>query len=207
MNKKAYFIAIEGIEGVGKTTLSKVVSSYLETLSYKHIITREPGGTRLAEEIRVLLKDKQYSIDPETELLLMFAARSHHINEVIKPMLSVGNSIICDRFVDASYAYQGGGRGLSNDKLQALEAMVCKGLRPDISILVTCPVAIAMQRVIARNEKIDRIEQEKISFFERAQEKYLEIAESDPSYIIIDGNQPLDLVTKSLEEALSSKIQ
>ena len=207
MNKRAYFIVIEGIEGVGKTTLSKAVSSYLEKLSYEHIMTREPGGTRLAEQVRLLLKDQQYSIDPETELLLMFAARSHHIHEVIKPMLSIGKSVISDRFVDASYAYQGGGRGIPTDKIKSLEQMFCRDIKADITILVTCPVAMAMKRVITRNEKIDRIEQEKISFFEQAQEKYLEIAKNDPSYIIIDGSQSLEDVKKSLNDALENVIQ
>lgn len=202
--QKPYFIAIEGIEGVGKTTLASVIESYLIHKGYDCVLTREPGGTNLAEKVRTLLKDDHYSIDNVTELLLMFAARSHHITQKIKPNLEDGRCVVSDRYVDASYAYQGGGRGVPDSFLMQLDSMVCSDIKPDLTVLITCPVKIAMARVIARNEAIDRIEKEQQSFFERAQEKYLAIAKNNPSYIIIDGNQPFAKVKQDLLDVLAN---
>ena len=207
MKRKSYFIAIEGIEGVGKTTLSRIVESHLSKCGYPTEMTREPGGTELAEKVRSLLKDKQYEIDPVTELLLMFSARSHHVTQRIKPLLEKGVSVISDRYVDASYAYQGGGRGIEDTSITQLERLACQGIRPDMVILVTCPVDVAMQRVLSRNEAIDRIEQEKREFFERAQEKYLSIARGNDTYLVIDGSQPLEDVERDLQKHLAELIQ
>ena len=204
MNEKPYFITIEGIEGVGKTTLSRLVGEYLSAKGCVNELTREPGGTYTAEVIRTLLKDPDHSIDAYTELLLMFASRSHHITHYIKPKLANGISVISDRFVDASYAYQGGGRGVSMDAIRYLDQMICSSLTPDLTVLVTCPADIAMQRVITRAEKIDRIEQERVDFFERAQEAYLSLATND-RYFILDGSMPLQQVKASLIAELDKR--
>lgn len=204
MEQKPYFITIEGIEGVGKTTLAHVVSEYLLDKGYHNELTREPGGTNTAEVIRTLLKDPEHVIDPHTELLLMFASRSHHITHFIEPKLKQGVSIISDRFVDASYAYQGGGRGVGLEHIKYLDQLVCAALTPDITILVTCPADIAMQRVISRAEAIDRIEQERIEFFERAQEAYLSLADN-ARYIVLDGSQALADVKAALIAELDKR--
>ena len=203
----SHFIAIEGIEGVGKTTLSKFISTYLLEKGIDNRITREPGGTDVSEVVRELLKDPKYQIDPKTELLLMFASRAHHVEHFIKPLLSQGITVISDRYVDASYAYQGGGRGIPDADIAAVEAIACQGLRPDITILVYCPVDIAMDRVRSRALAIDRIEQEKIAFFQRAQDKYLSIAKDNDSYIVLDGSQSLDAVTTALKKQLDLRYE
>ncbi len=206
MRKKAYFIAIEGIEGVGKTTLAGFIAQYFADHGYEAKCTREPGGTDLAEQVRVLLKDPAYKINSVTELLLMFASRSHHIETVIKPSLQQGISIISDRYVDASYAYQGAGRGIEDEIIDQLTQVVCKDLMPNFTILITCSPDIAMQRVAARQEGIDRIEQEQLVFFENAQNKYLELAAKRGNYIVINGEDTLDKVKKTLEKKLKALV-
>jgi dTMP kinase len=206
MDKKPYFITIEGIEGVGKTTLAKLIEHYFIEKGYHCELTREPGGTDLAEAIRMLLKNRTFDVDAVTELLLMFAARSHHIYQKIKPLLEQGVTVISDRFVDASYAYQGGGRGIDDADIQNLDNLVCGSLKPDYTILVTCPVEIAMQRVLSRLGDTDRIEQEKYDFFEKAQDKYISIAKNDSRYILIDGSLELAAVEKNLLIILQERI-
>lgn len=203
----SHFIAIEGIEGVGKTTLSKFISTYLLEKAIDNRITREPGGTDVSEVVRSLLKDPKYQIDPKTELLLMFASRAHHIEHFIKPLLSQGITVISDRYVDASYAYQGAGRGIPHEEIAVIEGIACQGIRPDITILVHCPVEIAMERVKRRALEIDRIEQEKIAFFQRAQDKYLALANDNDSYIVLDGSQSLDAVTTALKKQLDLRYE
>ena len=206
MEKKAYFIAIEGIEGVGKTTLAQHVAQYFHQHGREAKCSREPGGTPVAEEIRSLLKDPSQDIDSVTELLLMFASRSHHVATVIRPALDSGVTVISDRYVDASYAYQGAGRGIDDTIIDQLASIVCADTMPDYTILITCDPAVAMQRVIARQEGIDRIEQEKMTFFEHAQNKYLLLSKKRSNYIIIDGEQPLDDVKQALDKQLKELI-
>lgn len=198
----ALFVAIEGIEGVGKTTLTQCIADFFEQHSKPLITTREPGGTPLAEKIRALLKSPDENIEPMTELLLMFASRAEHIEKHIKPTLKKGISVVSDRYVAASYAYQGGGRYIPNGIIQQLDDIVCKDIQPDYTFLVTAPVELAMQRVLSRNETIDRFEKETVDFFNRVQTVYLNKAKHDPSYIVIDGSQPLEAVIEQFKTVL-----
>jgi dTMP kinase len=179
------FISLEGIEGVGKTTHLHFIVNYLHTQNRPVLATREPGGTLLADEIRhFLLADHGEIICPDSELLLMFAARAQHIARVIKPALEGHKWVICDRFTDASYAYQGAGRGLGAEKIALLENLVQGNLRPDLTILFDAPLNIAFERMKQRG-KIDRFESENILFFERVQNAYLALAKQHPDRIHI----------------------
>lgn len=200
---KPLFIAVEGIEGVGKTTLTQEIEAYLTEKNIPFNITREPGGTPLAEKLRFsALNDKSEPISPITELLLMFASRAQHVNNHIKPLLEQGTNVISDRFVAASYAYQGGGRGLNESYIQQLDNMVCGDLQPDYTILVVAPVEVALQRLISRGSGKDRIEQETQAFFERVQNKYLELAKNNDRYIILNSDQELDSLKAELRTIL-----
>lgn len=199
------FIAVEGIEGVGKSTMIKVVTSHLEAKGQDYIHTREPGGSNLAEEIRGLLKSSAYQTDAKTELLLMFAARSHHVKHVILPALEQGTAVVSDRFVAASYAYQGGGRMVQDEIIRTLDDFVCDK-HPDLTLLITCPVDVAIERIHSRGEAIDRIESESIAFFERAQAKYISLANDDPSYAIIDGSKQQDEVALQIQKILEERV-
>ncbi|MCP8351767.1 dTMP kinase [Candidatus Synchoanobacter obligatus] len=206
MNQDGLFITLEGIEGVGKTTLAKEVIAYLKGIGHKTLLTREPGGTDLAEKIRSILKDPDHVVDASTELLLMFASRSHHVSQVIAPALATGTSVVSDRYVDASYAYQGGGRGIPEETLDYFSEVACQSVSADITILVTCPVNIAMGRVLSRQERIDRIEQERYEFFERVQDAYIARAQRSSHYIMIDGSQDVSKVKSDLLESLTKKL-
>jgi len=184
------FITIEGSEGAGKSTNIAFLQEYLESKNIEFILTREPGGTPIAEKIRDLLLDKSNnSLCDDAELLLMFAARAQHLNELIIPTLESGKWVISDRFTDASYAYQGGGRGLSWEKIAQLEQWVQGQLRPDATILLDIPVDIGMERVRERGET-DRFEQEQLSFFNRIRDAYLKLAKDNPERFHIIDTQP-----------------
>lgn len=187
MKNKGNLIAIEGIEGTGKSTLSHHLAEYLKPQGA--ILTREPGGSELAEDIRAILKSNQYDIDAKTECLLMFASRSLHLSKLIKPALEEGKIVICDRYVDASYAYQGGGRGVSSGAISALDQWVCGDIQPDISILLVCDPEIAMNRVYSRSAEIDRFEKEDLVFFKRTQDAYMQKIATRPNHIMIDASQ------------------
>ena len=187
---KSKFITIEGSEGSGKSTNIRFVQDYLSSKNIDYVSTREPGGTPIAEKIRDLLLDKSNtSLCDDAELLLMFAARAQHLNELILPALDAGKWVISDRFTDASYAYQGGGRGLSWEKIAQLEQWVQGALRPDATILLDIPVDIGMDRVRERGET-DRFEQEQLSFFNRIRESYLRLAKENPERFHIVDTQP-----------------
>jgi len=202
------FITLEGIEGVGKSTCIRYLSRYLKRHGISYIVTREPGGTPFAEEIRKLLLH-HHSAEPihyDTELLLLFAARAQHISEVILPALAEGKWVLCDRFTDASYAYQGGGRRVDQKRIQMLEHWVQEDFRPDVVLLLDAPVKKALYRTRRRKE-LDRIEREEISFFRRARNAYLARAEKYPRrYRIIDASKPLSAVKKSLQEVIDPLI-
>lgn len=196
---KGKFISIEGSEGAGKSTNIRFIQDYLSEKKIDFISTREPGGTPIAEKIRDLLLDKANTrLCNDAELLLMFAARAQHLNELIIPALESGKWVLSDRFTDASYAYQGGGRGLSWEKIAQLEQFVQGNLRPDATILLDIPVEEGMQRVRDRGET-DRFEQEQLSFFNRIRETYLKLARDNPERFHIINTQPaIDEVYKQL---------
>lgn len=198
------FITVEGIEGVGKSTNLVFIEQRLRAAALDVVVTREPGGTPLGEAIRGLLLDhRQERMSDDTELLLMFAARAQHLQEVIRPALSEGRWVLCDRFTDATYAYQGGGRGIGAERIAALETWVQGDLRPDATLLLDVPVAQGLARAGGRGE-LDRFEREQAAFFERVREAYLAMAARYPArYRIIDASQPLAQVQAQLAAALA----
>jgi dTMP kinase len=198
------FITIEGIEGVGKSTAIKTAVDFLERHGLPVTRAREPGGTEIAEAIRqLLLSHYSEPMIPLTELLLMFAARAQHIEHVIKPALAAGQWVVCDRFSDASFAYQGGGRGLAMGTIANLAEWVQGDLTPTLTLLLDAPVEMALARIQARG-KTDRIEQEAVSFFERVREAYLELARSHPERIkLVDASVPEAVVATQIEAILA----
>ena len=196
------FITLEGIEGVGKSTHVEAVVDALRARGRGTVRTREPGGSPVADRIRSLLLDP--GGDPplaETELLLLFAARSEHLARVIRPALDSGQHVVCDRFTDATYAYQGGGRGLSPSRIAALEAWVQGDLRPGRTILLDAPVPVALERARGRGAA-DRFEREATAFFERARSVYLERARAEPGrFHVIDAAGPVDRVRDEIVAA------
>jgi dTMP kinase len=203
------FLTIEGIEGVGKSTQVARLSKSLSERGITHVVTREPGGTPLAERIReIVLNSRDEAVPPIAELLLMFAARAVHVANHIEPNLRAGRWVLCDRFVDATYAYQGGGRGLSIDHIGQLEVMVLGARRPDLTILLDVPVEQALQRAMHRNAgaATDRFESERTEFFERVREAYLTRAAAEPNRIaVLDGGQPVDLVAARILKLLEAR--
>lgn len=192
------FISFEGIDGAGKSTQHAWLVEYLNRRGHRVVATREPGGTPLGEKLRTLLLAEPMHL--ETEALLMFAARREHIAEVIEPALARGDWVVCDRFVDATFAYQGGGRGLSWKKLEDLANWVLGDLQPDLTLIFDAPVAIAQQRLHTATPNPDRFEQEQSEFFERVRTAYLRIATENPHRVrLIDATQsPID-INKALE--------
>lgn len=205
---RGLFITFEGTEGVGKSTAIALVSQYLTSRGIAHRVTREPGGTPLAEEIRnLLLASREEAVDPTTELLLMFAARAQHLAGLIRPSLDSGQWVLCDRFTDATYAYQGGGRNLSAEPVATLEQLVQGDLRPDRILWLDAPVAKGMERISERGDGKDRFETERERFFERVRDVYRERAESYPdTYRRIDAARPLEEVEQALYQEMDSLI-
>jgi dTMP kinase len=202
--KPGKFITVEGVEGVGKTTNMAFIQSWLERQGVDHITTREPGGTPLAEDIReLLLSPRDEAVNENTELLLMFAARAQHLAEVIVPALECGQWVLCDRFTDATYAYQGGGRGVAMEKIALLENLVQEHLRPDLTLILDAPAAQGLERASKRSQP-DRFEQEKLDFFEQVRECYLSRAKKMPmQYRVVDASQALAQVQLDLGEQLN----
>jgi dTMP kinase len=199
------FITFEGTEGVGKTTNMDFVEQLLVARGIKLIRTREPGGTPMAERVRAILLDAESEpIDPEAELLLVFAARAQHLARVIRPALGAGTWVLCDRFTDATYAYQGGGRGLSNERIGALEAAVQGDLQPDLTIYLDLPVATGLERIEASDR--DRFEREQQAFFERVRSAYLQRAKVHSRFRIVDAGRPLADVQTSIASVIRSFI-
>lgn len=197
---KGLFVTLEGPEGAGKSTNREYLAERLRASGVDVVLTREPGGTPLAERIRELLltpADEPMAVD--TELLLVFAARAQHLAQVIRPALERGAVVLCDRFTDATYAYQGGGRGLSIERIAQLEAFVQGELRPDLTLIFDLPVEVGLARAAARG-RLDRFEQEGLRFFESVRRAYLERAKAAPSrYRIIDAGQPLNVVQRDVQ--------
>jgi dTMP kinase len=209
MSAAARFVTFEGIEGVGKTTQVALLSSVLKARDIAHVVTREPGGTPLAESIRqVVLTAREETLPPTAELLLMFAARAVHLENHIEPNLRAGRWVICDRFTDATYAYQGGGRQLRAEPIHDLENMVQGTRRPDLTILLDAPVAGALARAAARNagSAADRFERERSEFFERVRKVYLTRAAAEPDRIaLVDATQTVDEVSARILEQLQAR--
>lgn len=205
----ARFVTFEGIEGVGKTTQVALLSSVLKARDIAHVVTREPGGTPLAESIRqVVLTAREETLPPTAELLLMFAARAVHLANHIEPHLRAGRWVICDRFTDATYAYQGGGRRLRSEPILALEEMVQGTRRPDLTILLDAPVAGALARAAARNagSAADRFERERSEFFERVRKVYLSRAAAEPDRIaLVDATQTVNEVGARILQLLKAR--
>jgi dTMP kinase len=199
------FITLEGGEGVGKTTNLIFIKDYLQHHAISVVVTREPGGTVLAEKIRHLLLDKDSeAISEHAELLMIFAARAQHIKHVIEPALAKGAWVLCDRFTDATYAYQGGGRNMRVSTIEWLENLVQGNLRPDLTVLLDAPVEIGIERARERGA-FDRFESEKISFFEQVRRAYLLQAELHPERIkLIKANQSLADVQRALIDVIGT---
>lgn len=197
------FITLEGPEGAGKSTNREYLAERLREQGLDVVMTREPGGTPLAERIRELLlapSDETMAVD--TELLLMFAARAQHLAQVIRPALSRGAVVLCDRFTDATYAYQGGGRGLPQARIETLETFVQGALRPDLTLVFDLPVEVGLARAAARG-RLDRFEQEGQAFFEAVRQAYLQRAQGEPRrYHVLDAAQPLEAVQRAIDALL-----
>ena len=204
------FLTIEGIEGVGKSTQVARLSEGLNERGIGHVVTREPGGTPLAERIRamVLLDNARgETMPPTAELLLMFAARAVHLTNFVEPNLRAGRWVVCDRFIDATYAYQGGGRRLNVEHIRHLETMVVGARRPDLTVLLDAPVEQALERVRRRNAgSADRFESERAEFFERVRDAYRARAAAEPNRIaVVDASQPVDRVALQILELLVAR--
>ena len=197
--KKGLFITLEGIEGAGKSTAVDFIEDFLTKEGHDVIKTREPGGTVIGEQIReILLKNENYTLTYDTELLLVFSARAQHIQEVILPALSSGKIILCDRFTDASYAYQGGGRDIDASRINLLEKWVQEDLRPNLTLLFDLDVSIGMQRTKKRSDA-DRFEREEINFFKKIRNTYLERAKNEPQrFRIINSASSLESVKEQI---------
>ena len=205
--KKGKFLTLEGIEGVGKSTHIAYIAKRLETGGHRTLTTREPGGTRLGESVReILLHGNDLDILPQAELMLMFAARLQHVQEIIVPAIADGLVVVCDRFIDASYAYQGGGRGIPQEMIAVLDNWVLKDLRPDLTLLFDASVETGLRRAGNRSDA-DRFESENVNFFNRVRETYLERAKKEPERIkIIDAEQDMHTVEKQISAVLETFI-
>ncbi len=201
---KPLFITLEGSEGVGKTSNMEYIQSLLQQQSIDYIVTREPGGTAMGEALREILLGEDFKgMADDTELLLMFAARAEHVARVIRPALAEGKWVLCDRFTDATYAYQGGGRGLDVQRIAGLEQWVLGDLRPDLTLLLDAPVAVGRERAGKRSAP-DRFEQEQEAFFERVRKAYLNLASQQASRIkVIDASVELSAVQAQIKTELA----
>ena len=207
MTDKGMFITVEGGEGVGKSTNINTIKNFLEQNDIDFIHTREPGGTLIAEKIRdVLLQEHEEQFDSTAELLLMFAARAQHLNTKIKPALDAGIWVLCDRFTDATYAYQGGGRNLDSSLIAQLESLVQGELRPDLTLILDLDPEAGLDRARKRGE-LDRIEQEQLQFFVDVRKTYQNIANREPERcVVIDASRNMEEVKASVEQVLLDRL-
>jgi dTMP kinase len=197
------FITLEGIEGVGKTSNLQFIKEQLESTGHACVVTREPGGTPLGESLRgLLLSHSDDQMCDDAELLMMFAARAEHLHKVILPALQAGKTVLCDRFTEATYAYQGGGRQLDTDKIAELERWVQGDLRPDLTVILDAPVEVGRARAGRRSDP-DRIEKEQDAFFQRVRQAYLDMANHYPQRIgVVDASLPLVSVQANIRQLL-----
>lgn len=206
--KNGKFISIEGIEGAGKSTQIDFIQNFLQQQGKRVVVTREPGGTKLGEQIReLLLAPRDNGMSHDAELLLMFAARAEHIEQVIKPAIARGDWVLCDRFVDATFAYQGGGRGIAYERIKTISDWTLDGLQTDITLLFDLPVETGQQRVVKRQQEKDRFEQEKATFFQKIRDCYLERAKQEPERIkIIDASRDISAVQQQVSTLLDDMV-
>jgi dTMP kinase len=206
MEKNKNFITIEGIDGAGKSTVMTYIEKYLIEHKIDFISTREPGGTEIAEAIRrLILAHYEERMYPDTELLLYFASRAQHIAEVIKPALIAGKWVLCDRFTDASYAYQGVGRNIPPERIAILENFVQGELRPDLTLILDVAPEVGLQRV-SQQGSLDRLEAEQLDFFIKVRECYLDMAKHNPQrYKVIDANRSIADVERQIKQELDKK--
>lgn len=202
-SKQGLFITIEGTEGMGKSTVMKSLADFLSEKKLDFIITREPGGTEIAEKIRqVILSHYDEIMNPETELLLYFAGRIQHVQSVVLPAKNAGKIVISDRFTDASYAYQGGGRSIPLEKIRMLEEQFINDLQPDLTLLLDAPINVGLERIAARGDK-DRIETETLSFFERVRAIYHQRVQDYPDrFRMIDATQTVEKVNLAVRDCI-----
>ena len=203
------FITLEGTEGAGKSTNLVYIQDWLNKQGIEHIVTREPGGTAISEAVRGVLLNQEFTeMHHETELLLMFAARAQHLQEKIMPAIAEGKWVISDRFTDATYAYQGGARGLSDERIGVIEEWVQQGFQPDTTFIFDLPIEIGMARVAQRGGETDRFEQEKHDFFEKVRATYLKRASKAPArYEILDASQSLADVQAAISQRLQMMVE
>jgi len=208
VRRKGLFITIEGVEGAGKSPNIRVIEEFLSEWKLDYILTREPGGTLIAEEIReLLLKHHEEKMDATTELLLIFAARAQHLSTKIRQTLAEGTWVLCDRFTDATYAYQGAGRGLDVKLISQLERLVQDNLRPDLTVIFDLDPSVGLERARQRGQ-LDRIESQKLEFFQRVREGYQNIASREGDRcLLIDASQTRETVRQSLRTALENRMQ
>jgi len=204
----AKFITLEGIEGAGKTTVADRLTQALRARGLTVPATREPGGTKVAEGIRSLVLNRgEEHISATAETLLMFGARQIHVDNLIRPSLIRGEWVLCDRFTDATHAYQGGGRGVDRSLIERLAHVVHGDLQPDVTILLDVPVRIGLERMQARRGAVDRFEIESSQFFERVRSRYLELAHAQPQrFRVVDATARLDAVCESALQALENAL-
>lgn len=202
------FITVEGGEGVGKSTQLAHMRDFLQAAGKQVEMTREPGGTPFAEAVRdLLLAPREEAVSADAELLLMFAARAAHLQDRIRPALAAGKWVVCDRFTDATYAYQGGGRGISAERIRMLENFVQDSFRPHATLLLDAPVEVGLQRAQERG-KPDRFEKENVEFFQRVRSTYLALVEAEPQrFHVIDAAQPIEQVSADIEQVLQTLLE
>lgn len=207
MSPRGGFITLEGTEGVGKSTNLAFVAELLASHGIESITTREPGGTPLGEKVRSWILDADHgALAPTVETLLMFAARAHHLERVIRPALNAGRWVICDRFTDATFAYQGGGRGADRTLLETLRTAVQEGLEPDLTLLLDAPLDVGRQRIASRAH--DHFEREQQPFFERVRKAYLELAAAHPNRIkVVDATRPLGDVQAQIRSFVTALVE
>lgn len=200
--RKGKFITLEGGEGSGKSTCMAFIKAWLEENNIEYIVTREPGGTPLAEEIRsLILSHREEKMHDETELLLMFAARSQHINEKIKPAIEAGKWVISDRFVDSSYVYQGAARGGNLAQIDQLAAWVLQGCKPDRTLLFDVPVDVGLSRVSKRAQS-DRLDDEPVAFHQMVRDAFLQRVKTNDHYALINAAQSIEQVNRDVKDQL-----
>ena len=205
--KKGFFIRLEGIEGAGKSTMVSFIEDFLTKGGHDVVKTREPGGTAIGEQVReILLNKNNDKLTDDTELLLIFAARAQHLSEIILPNLTSNKIVLCDRFIDASYAYQGAGRGIEQSKINLLENWVMPDIKPDLTFLLDLDPKIALERTNKRSDA-DRFESEDIHFFEKIRQYYLERAENEPErFRVINSELSLEDVQEQIKNILKDMV-